>query len=81
VYVCLVNAAGTKLIDEQTFQVGDTIPTESAPELLLTLGNASVTMNVNGKAVPVAPSSSPIRLELTPAGVKPIALTATPTCG
>ena len=80
VYVCVVNATGTKLIDEQTFDVGQTIPTESAPKLLLTLGNASVTMKVDGKAVPVASSSSAIRLELTPAGVKPIALTASPTC-
>jgi cytoskeleton protein RodZ len=80
VYVCLVNTAGTKLIDEQTFDVGQTIPTETAPKLLLTLGNASVTMKVNGKAVPVAPSSGPIRLEVTPAGAKPIALTASPTC-
>ncbi len=80
VYVCLVNGAGTKLINEQTFNVGETIPTETAPKLLLTLGNASVTMKVDGKAVAVAPSSSAIRLELTPAGVKPIALTASPTC-
>jgi cytoskeleton protein RodZ len=80
VYVCLVNAAGTKLIDEQTYSLGDTIPTETAPELLLTLGNAEVTMKVNGKSVPV-PSASPIRLELTPTGVKPIALTASPSCG
>ncbi len=80
VYVCLVNAAGTKLIDEQTYSVGDTIPTETGPELLLTLGNAEVTMKVNGKSVPVPPAS-PIRLELTPTSVKPIALTASPPCG
>ena len=33
----------------------ETIPTETAPTLLLTLGNAAVQMKVNGKAVPVAP--------------------------
>jgi cytoskeleton protein RodZ len=79
VYVCLVNGTGTKLIDEQTFSVGETIPIETAPKLLLTLGNAEVTMKVNGKSVAV-PSASPIRLELTPTAVHQIALTATPTC-
>jgi cytoskeleton protein RodZ len=80
VYVCLVNAAGTKLINEQTFAVGQTIPTETAPKLFLTLGNASVTMKVNGKAVPVSASSSAIRFELTPTAVHPIPLSTSPTC-
>ena len=73
VYVCLVNGSGAKLINERTFTTGETIPTETAPTLLLTLGNASVRMKVNGKAVPVAPSSSAIRLMLTPTSVKPVA--------
>jgi hypothetical protein len=80
VYVCLVNSAGKKLINEQTFAVGQTIPTETAPKLLLTLGNASVTMKVNGKVVPVKPSSTAIRLELTPTGEHAISDTVTPTC-
>src|SRR5439155_19114912 len=80
VYVCLVNGAGAKLIDERTFTVGDKIPTQTAPTLLLTLGNASVQMKVNGKAVPVTPSASAIRLLLTPTSVKPIPLSQTPTC-
>jgi cytoskeleton protein RodZ len=80
VYVCLVNGSGAKLIDERTFTTADTIPTETAPLLLLTLGNASVQMKVNGKAVPVAPSASAIRLQLTPTGVKHIPQSQTPTC-
>ena len=80
VYVCLVNGAGAKLIDERTFTVGEQIPAETAPTLLLTLGNASVQMKVNGKPVPVTPSSSAIRLLLTPSSVKPIPLSQTPTC-
>ena len=31
VYVCLVNGSGAKLINERTFAVGETIPTETAP--------------------------------------------------
>jgi hypothetical protein len=80
VYVCLVNGSGAKLINERTFTSADTIPTETAPSLLLTLGNASVQMKVNGKAVPVAASASAIRLQLTPTAVKPIPLSQTPTC-
>jgi cytoskeleton protein RodZ len=80
VYVCLVNGRGTKLIDEQTFNVGETIPTETARKLLLTLGNASVLMKVNGKSVPVTPSPNAIRMLITPTGVTPIPDTQTPTC-
>jgi hypothetical protein len=80
VYVCLVNGDGTKLINEQTFSPGQTIPTETASKLLLTLGNAAVQMKVNGKTVPVAPSSNAIRLLIDPSGTHPIPLSTTPTC-
>ncbi len=80
VYVCLVNGTGAKLVNEQTFAVGQKIPSATAPALLLTLGNASVQMKVNGRAVPVAPSASAIRLMLTPTSVKHIPLSQTPTC-
>jgi cytoskeleton protein RodZ len=80
VYVCLVDGKGTKLIDAQEFTVGQTIPTEKARKLLLTLGNASVTMTVNGKPVPVAPSPTAIRLEITAKGVTPISEAQPPSC-
>jgi cytoskeletal protein RodZ len=84
VYVCLVNGHGTKLINEQTFAVGQTIPTETAHKLLLTLGNASVQMKVNGKTVPVIPSPTAIRLLITPGTSGPlihhIPNSQTPTC-
>src|SRR5947209_458211 len=66
VYVCLVNGSGAKLINERTFTTADKIPTETAPELLLTLGNNAVHINVNGKPMPVPASASAIRLQLTP---------------
>jgi len=80
VYVCLVNGSGTKLINEQTFTPGQTIPTETASKLLLTLGNASVQMKVNGHSVPVAPSNTAIRLMIEPTGTHPIPSTTQPTC-
>jgi cytoskeleton protein RodZ len=80
VYVCLVDSTGKKLINEQTFNVGQTIPTETAPKLLLTLGNNSVQMKVNGKSVSVAPSANPIRMQVDPSGAHPIPLSTKPTC-
>lgn len=80
VYVCLVNGAGRKLINEQNFNVGQTIPTETARHLLLTLGNNSVQMKVDGRAVPVAASANAIRLFVTPVGVTHIPLSRKPTC-
>jgi hypothetical protein len=80
VYVCLVNGSGAKLINERTFTVADKIPTQSAPTMLLTLGNNAVRMRVNGKPVTVAASASAIRLMLTPTSVKHIPLSQTPTC-
>jgi cytoskeletal protein RodZ len=80
VYVCLVNGSGTKLINALIFDVGQTIPTETAPKLLLTLGNNAVQMKVNGKTVPVTASSTAIRLQITSTSVTPIPSTQAPTC-
>ncbi len=80
VYVCLVDGAGTKLIDERTFTAGEVIPTETAGKLLLTLGNNSVTMKVNGHTVPVPSSSQAIRLLIEPSGEHSIPSSALPTC-
>ncbi len=78
--MCLVDAAGAKLINQQTYLTGQTIPAETAGKLLLTLGNNSVQVKVNGKSVPVAASSGPIRLSITPSGTHPIPLATKPTC-
>jgi hypothetical protein len=80
VYVCLVDSAGKKLINEQTYSSGQTVPLQSARKLLLTLGNNAVQMKVNGKSVPVAPSANAIRLLLTPTAVKNIPMSQAPTC-
>jgi cytoskeleton protein RodZ len=80
VYVCLVNGAGAKLINEQVYAAGQTIPVERGRKLLLTLGNNSITVRVNGRSVPVAPSASPIRLLVTPKHTTHIPLSQKPTC-
>jgi cytoskeletal protein RodZ len=80
VYVCLVNGSGTKLIPGVIYSPGQTIPTETAPKLLLTLGNASVQMKVNGSSVTVASSSSAIGYSITPSGAKSVPVSQT-DCG
>jgi hypothetical protein len=80
VYVCLVRGDGARLIFEQTYAAGQTIPTQTGAKLLLTLGNNGVQMKVNGKLVPVAPSPGAIRVLITPSGVRHIPLSQKPTC-
>jgi cytoskeleton protein RodZ len=80
VYVCLVDGTGKRLIPGQTFTPGQTIPTYTAPKLLLTLGNASVKMRVNGRPVTVAPSADPIGLMLVPTGHSSLSAAQQPRC-
>ncbi len=80
VYVCLVDGNGNKLIPGQIFDTGQTIPIEKRQKLLLTLGNNSVQMKVNGKNVPVAASASSIGYSLTPNGAAPLPAAKQPSC-
>ena len=67
VYVCLVDGHGKRLIPGEIFDVGQTIPTKISSQLLLTLGNASVKMKVNGVSVTVPSTGKPVGFDLTPA--------------
>jgi cytoskeletal protein RodZ len=80
VYVCMVNGQGKRLIPGQIFNAGQTIPTQKASKLLLTLGNNSVHVTANGKPVSVAASASSIGLEFTPHGTKPLPAASQPRC-
>ena len=80
VYVCLENGARRVLIPGVIYDVGQTIPTETAHELLLTLGNSGVQMKINGKSVAVPQSSTAIGLRIRPQGLTPLAAGAAPTC-
>ncbi len=66
VYVCLVDGRGKRLIPGEIFNVGQTIPTKTSSKLLLTLGNASVKMKVNGVTVTVPSTGKPVGFDLTP---------------
>jgi cytoskeleton protein RodZ len=80
VYVCLVNGKGKALIAGQIYDTGQTIPTETAKTLLLTLGNASVTVKANGVAVPVQASAGAIGIKFTPTGHSALPAAQQPTC-
>jgi hypothetical protein len=80
VYVCLVDGTGKKLIPGKIFAAGDTIPTETAPKLLLTLGNASVRMRVNGSPVTVTSSANSIGFLIGPTSYRPLPHAKQPTC-
>jgi cytoskeletal protein RodZ len=80
VYVCLVDGTGKKLIAGQTFDIGQTIPTEAASKLLLTLGNNNVKMKINGKGVAVGASSGPIGYRLTPTSHAQLPAAQQPQC-
>jgi hypothetical protein len=80
VYICLVDGAGKRLIPGKIFAAGQTVPTETNPKLLLTLGNNSVQMTVNGKPVPVPASSTSIGFQLTPTGSQPLSPAQQPRC-
>ncbi|MGI8713424.1 MAG: helix-turn-helix domain-containing protein [Solirubrobacteraceae bacterium] len=80
VYVCLVNGTGKKLIPGQIFSTGQTIPTFRASKLLLTLGNNSVKMKVNGSPVSIPASSGSIGYRLLPSGHSPLSASQQPQC-
>jgi hypothetical protein len=80
VYVCLVDGNGRPLIRGVIFNVGQTIPTFTRDKMMLTLGNASVTMKVNGKAVNVAPSASSIGYSIRASGVSSLPVAKQPKC-
>jgi cytoskeleton protein RodZ len=80
VYVCLVNGRGRQLIPGVIYVPGQTVPTERAGKLLLTLGNANVIMHVDGRPVTVSPTPTAIGFQITPRAVTSLPPPAQPRC-
>jgi cytoskeletal protein RodZ len=78
VYVCVEDLRHRKLIPGRIFAAGAVVPVERRQVLLVTLGNASVQMTVNGRPYRITPSASAIGLRVSPKGVTP--LHPGPTC-
>jgi cytoskeleton protein RodZ len=81
VYVCLLADNGRKAIPGLELQPGASTSTYHARRFLLTLGNSSVTMFVDGRPRSVPSSSQAIGYEITKArGRRPLAASRLPSC-
>ncbi len=81
VYVCLIGDNGRKAIPGEELQPGSSTPTYHAHRFLLTLGNSSVKLYIDGKARTVPASSQAIGYSITRAdGRKRLTLGNLPTC-
>jgi cytoskeleton protein RodZ len=66
VYVCLVNAAGDQVIDEETLQAGTRTEVFRSHWFRSNFGNDNIEMIVDGKTYPVAASRDPIGYSVRP---------------
>jgi hypothetical protein len=66
VYVCLVNASGDQVIDEQTLAAGTRTEVFRSRSFRTNFGNDNVQMVVNGKTYRVAASPDPIGYSVRP---------------
>ncbi|HUA75170.1 MAG TPA: helix-turn-helix domain-containing protein [Solirubrobacteraceae bacterium] len=80
VYVCLVDDKGRKRIDGEELRAGTKTSTYHAHRFLVTLGNSSVKMFVDGHEREVPASSQAIGYSVTTAGRKRLKLGNLPTC-
>lgn len=81
VYVCLVGDHGRVYVRGSELQEGQSTPTFHSRRFLLTLGNSSVVMYVDGVARTVPASSSPIGYIVTKAhGRRPAPTASLPSC-
>jgi len=82
VYVCLIDAAGSKRIPGETIEPGAYTPrTYHSTRFELVLGNNAVTMYVDGKALTVPASGKPIGYSITSAGRHTLTASQQPSCG
>jgi cytoskeleton protein RodZ len=81
VYVCLVDAAGDQVIDEETLQAGTRTKVFTSKVFRTNFGNDNVRMLVNGKSYAVEASADPIGYVIRP-GKRPKLLSedARPDC-
>jgi hypothetical protein len=66
VYVCVIDASGRQVIDEETLGPDTTTRTLRSKRFLTNFGNNNVRMRVNGRTYRVAASTEPVGYELLP---------------
>jgi len=80
VYVCLLGEGGRKLVDGRTLESGTGTPVYHGKHFVLTLGNNSVELLIDGKPRVVPASSTAIGYSITKAGRRTLAPGTLPTC-
>jgi cytoskeleton protein RodZ len=66
VYVCLVDARGRQVVDEEILEAGTRTRTFTSRSFRSNFGNGNLRMRVDGRTYPVAESSDPVGYELRP---------------
>jgi cytoskeleton protein RodZ len=80
VYVCMVDARGRAVIDEETLEAGQRTRTFRGRRFRVTFGNENASMRVNGRTFQVASSTEAVGYDLRP-GRSPRRLSSgLPTC-
>jgi cytoskeleton protein RodZ len=81
VWVCMEDSGGTAVVDQRTMQAGDRTRTFRGRRFLVTFGNGSARMRINGRGVPVASRGDAVGYDLR-AGRRPRELPSgrRPTC-
>jgi cytoskeleton protein RodZ len=80
VWVCLVDESGRRLIPGTDLSAGESSGPFHAKRFEVTLGNASVSLTVNGRPMSVPASTHAIGYEITASGTTPLPPARQPTC-
>jgi cytoskeletal protein RodZ len=79
VWICIENGSHTAVFPAGDFTVGQKVPIAKGSVLLVTLGNAGVSLKINGHHYPLTASSSAIGLRVTPTRISHLT-SGLPTC-
>ncbi len=80
VWVCLLDDANRSRVNGVTLTPGQDQGPFRSKRFVATFGNGFLTLEVDGKAVSVPDTASPLGYEITPGRVKPLDQSARPTC-
>lgn len=81
VWVCLLDAAGRRLIDGRILEAGDEAGPFRSSRFTVSFGNGEVEMRVDGRRADIPASSSPVGYAVDSGGaLKPLAEAERPTC-
>jgi len=81
VWVCLLNAKDNALVNGQILTAGSTEGPFRSGRFTVSFGNGEVAMEINGKNVPLQPTSNPVGYEIRRDGKpRPLSDSTRPTC-